>query len=664
MPPTVKTDRDTVPLARTVVAIPPNIGSIKSWTVSDATKLYRVNRWGQGYFAVNNDGHVAVQPNQNPVRQIDLKKLVDQLQLRDLNPPLLIRLTDILKHRIQSLHTAFHTATTRHNYRGGYRCVYPIKVNQQQHVVADIRRFSQPLGFGIEVGSKPELLAVMSLIDDETTPIICNGFKDKSYIEAVILAHKVGKHVIPVVEQYSELALIIRFAKQHGVRPPIGIRMKLATQGCGRWEASGGMRSKFGLFTTELLAAVEVLRKEDMLDCFNLLHGHLGSQIPDVGNLNRAVTELARTYVQLDKLGVGLHSIDVGGGLGVDYDGSKSDFESSVNYSLDDYANSVVMQISQVCDEMGVEHPQIINESGRAIVAYHSVLIFNVIDCDKSPSSDSPVEERNIETTSLPTPIQKLCHINGKLNSQNLRHCMDDAQVAWDETLRLFSCGDCSLANRSLAEKVFYKISRRTQEHLLQKQNPALDLTDLQATLARTYYANFSVFQSLPDNWAIGQLFPIMPIHRLNERPTCRGTLVDITCDSDGAIDRFIDQQRTKPVLELHDFQVRKDHGYYLGAFLIGAYQEILGDMHNLFGNTHAVHVSLDDNDQVQINKVIKGDTVSEVLHNVQYNADELMCSMQRCVDRALAANKITIEEGSLLIRLYKMGLEGYTYLN
>ncbi len=636
------------------------------WHIEDSAALYDIARWGQGYFTVNRAGHVEIHPDKTPARRIALKQLVDSLRRRGVQLPLLIRFADILKHRIGELYEAFRKAIAETEYRGGYTCVYPIKVNQQRHVVKEILNFGRPFGFGVEAGSKPELLAAMALVEDDATPIICNGFKDDEYIEAVILAAKLGKNIIPVVEKFSELELIAKYAKVHDVRPHIGVRVKLAARGAGRWESSGGARSKFGLFPSEVIDAVDFLRDRNMLDCLRLLHFHLGSQINNIRNIKAAITELTRVYVELRKAGAAVETLDVGGGLGVDYDGSKTDTDSSMNYTLQEYANDVIYHVMEVCDQAKVPHPRIITESGRAMVAYHSVLVFNVlgrIGFDQfAPPQDLSAEKR----AELPKPVQVLWESNQFLSPENYREYYHDAQQAREQTLNLFNLGYCSLRDRALAEKLFYSICRKVQALARSVEDRPEELAGLDAELSDTYFCNWSIFQSLPDSWAIEQLFPIMPIHRLEERPTSRGIIGDITCDSDGKIDRFLNGRNPVPksVLELHRYDGREDEGdYLLGAFLVGAYQEILGDMHNLFGDTNAVHVRLDDQGKPHIDAFIEGDTVREVLNYVAYSANELRRSMRERVNLAIANGRLSRDESELLLRFYESGLEGYTYL-
>ena len=631
-----------------------------AWSVAESAKLYGVKNWGNGYFGMNDAGNVVVHPTADPNLSIDLKQLVDDLRGRDVQVPILIRFTDILKHRVGQIDKAFKTAIREMNYGGRYRCVYPIKVNQQRHVVEEIHEFGKEYGFGLEAGSKPELMAVLGIVDDNDTPIVCNGFKDDEFIEAVILATKIGRTIIPVVEKFSELEAIVKFAKIHNVRPKIGVRVKLSAKGAGRWEQSGGVRSKFGLFVSEIVAALEFLRKHEMGDCLSLLHYHLGSQINNIRAIKSAINELVRVYTELQRLGAGMEYIDVGGGLGVDYDGSKTNFESSINYGLQEYANDIVFHIKEVCDQAGVKHPTIISESGRAMVAYHSVLVFNVIGWSGFTRFNLPESFTAEQRDAMPQPVQTLIDTFRDVNEQNFTECYHDAQVAKDAVLNLFGLGYCTLEHRSLAEEVYYGICFKILQLTRKMTYVPEEFDGLESTLSDTYFCNLSVFQSMPDSWAIDQLFPIMPIHRLNEEPNCRGILADITCDSDGKIDRFIDRRDVKHVLELHPYQ---NDDYLIGAFLVGAYQEILGDLHNLLGDTNAVHVTVDPTGQVCVDEIVEGDSVKEVLSYVQYNPEELMRSMRKTVDRALRENKLTIDESRTLLRFYEQGLEGYTYL-
>jgi arginine decarboxylase len=626
------------------------------FTVTDATELYEVDRWGKGYFSISAAGDVLVHPTKVPESSINLKELTDHLMLRGIQLPVLIRFRDILRHRVGDIHNAFRTAIAQHQYEGRYVCVYPIKVNQQRQVVEEVLDFGREYGFGLEAGSKPELLAVMAQAYNDT-PIICNGFKDDEFIEMAMLAQKIGRQVIPVVEKYTELGLILKYAEKVGVRPQIGMRVKLAARGGGRWQGSGGYRSKFGLTVAEVLRGLDELRALGMQDCFKLLHFHLGSQIPNIRIVKGALNEAARIYTELVKAGAGLEYLDVGGGLGVDYDGSQTNFESSVNYTIEEYANDVVYHIQTVCDDAGVKHPTIVSESGRAIVAYHSVLIFNVLGVaafgeEKIPSTISAKEAEQ--------PLIDLLETYQNLSARNALESYHDAQQSLDMALNLFSGGYLPLDQRCQAENLYWAILVKLKKLVAQMEDVPEDLQGLDDTMADTYFCNFSLFQSSPDSWAIKQLFPVMPIHRLDVRPTHHAVLGDITCDSDGKIDQFIDRRDVKRTLPLHTVN---GEPYYLGVFLVGAYQEILGDLHNLFGDTHAVHVSLDENGGVVIDEVIKGDTVKEVLDYVEFDAATLIRKLRNDVELAVRQGKIGFEESGSLLEFYEQGLHGYTYL-
>lgn len=640
----------------------PTHTTASNWTPADSAALYRVDDWGQGLFRINEQGNLAVCPTGNDGPQIDLKQLTDDLQQRDLSTPLLIRFTDILKHRLDAIAGAFTTAIDDHDYRGGYQAVYPIKVNQQRHVVEEMLEHGSAHRFGLEAGSKPELLAVMAMVDDPDTPIICNGFKDASFIEAVILATKLGKNIIPVIEKFSELQLIIDQAKAHGVRPKFGVRVKLATRGTGRWEHSAGERSKFGLFVSEVLDLVERLRDEDMLDCLTLLHCHVGSQLNDIRKIKPVVTELGRVYAELRKMGAGLNTVDVGGGLGVDYDGTASARDSSMNYSLQEYANDIVFHLYNVCEATGTPHPRIITESGRAMAAHHSVLIFDVLGWSGFDRFELPTTFSDDVLEAMPQPVRTLAEAYTGLTEQNYSEYYHDAQVARDQALSLFNLGYCSIEHRGLAERLFFSIGSKVLRYVRKLDEIPAEFASLQVMLSDIYFCNCSIFQSLPDHWAIDQTFPVLPIHRHTEEPSCRGILADITCDSDGKIDQFIPSHgdtAPKRTLPLHAFTGAK---YYLAACLVGAYQETLGDLHNLFGDTNAVHVGLDDG-QVKISEVVEGDTVREVLSYVQYEPEDLRRKFSKSIEAAVQKDKLTLDEARTLRRFYERGLNESTYL-
>jgi len=625
------------------------------WTTADSSELYDVASWGKGYFSVGQNGHLYVHPDKDPGRSVDLKELVDTLVLRGISLPILIRFAEILRHRLSEVHDAFQAAIAEHGYKGSYCCVYPIKVNQQRQVVEEVFRFGRPFKYGLEAGSKPELLAVLAIADNDT-PIMCNGFKDDEYIEMVMLATKIGRQITTVIEKYTELDLVARHAQRIGVRPRIGLRLKLASRGSGRWKSSGGFRSKFGLTVSEAVRALDQLKQLGMADCLELLHFHLGSQITNIRHIKQAVIEGVRIYAELARAGAGLKYLDVGGGLGIDYDGSQTDFESSVNYTLQEYANDVVYHVQNVCDEAGVAHPTIISESGRAVVAYHSMLVFDVLGVSGFGEQDTAPEISD----EMEQPLIDLRETYKGLSTKNLLESFHDAQQALDQALNLFSLGYLPIEQRCLAENLYWAMCRRIKRLAADLEFFPEELEGLDAMLSDTYFCNFSIFQSMPDSWAIKQLFPIMPIHRLEEKPTRAAVLGDISCDSDGKIDQFIDRRDVKRTLPLHPFNGSE---YYLGAFLIGAYQEILGDLHNLFGDTNAVHVSLNGNGEIILDNVIKGDTVREVLDYVQFRAESLLGQFRKDVEAALREGKIGYEESGRLLRFYEEGLNGYTYL-
>jgi arginine decarboxylase len=625
------------------------------WTTTDAEELYDVSRWGKGYFSVGDNGHLFVHPTKEASRSIDLKQLVDTLGWRGISLPILIRFADIIRHRLGELHQAFDSSIREHGYQGGYCCVYPIKVNQQRQVVEEVFNFGRAYHFGLEAGSKPELLAVLAIADN-ATPIICNGFKDDEYIEMVMLARKIGRQITPVVEKYTELELIAKHAEKVGVKPTIGLRVKLASRGSGRWKSSGGYRSKFGLTVSEALKAVEFLKERGMESSLQLLHFHLGSQITNIRQIKGAVIEAARIYVDLKKAGTGLNYLDVGGGLGIDYDGSQTDFESSVNYTLEEYARDVVYHIQSICDEAEVPHPTIITESGRAITAYHSLLVFNVLGVSGFGEEDLPA--------SVPEDCEQaltdLFETHRSLTKKNLLETYHDAQQALDSALNLFNLGYLPLDQRSLAENFYWAICRKILRFAKELDFFPEELEGLDGLLSDTYFCNFSLFQSMPDSWAVKQLFPIMPIHRLDESPTRSAVLGDISCDSDGKVDQFIDRRDVKKTLPLHTLN---SESYILGAFLLGAYQEILGDLHNLLGDTNAVHVSLDEHGDVVLETVVQGDTVREVLDYVQYNSQSLLDEFRKDVELAVREQRVGYEEAGRLLKFYEEGLQGYTYL-
>ena len=627
----------------------------EQWSPTEADEAYEVSRWSNQYFSVGTNGNVQVHPRRHHDMPVDLMDLIDRLRLRGVDMPVLIRFNDILKDRLDQIREAFQQAIHEHDYRSEYYCIYPVKVNQQRQVVEQILEHGRHHPIGLEVGSKPELLAVIALVDDDR-PIICNGFKDASFIEMALISQKIGRSVIPVVEKSNELDLIIELAQAIGVRPRIGMRVKLSARGSGRWQASGGHQSKFGLTVTGILQAVERLESIGMADCFELLHFHLGSQITNIRHIKAALIEAARVYADLVRRGTGLKYLDVGGGLGVDYDGSQTNFESSANYTLQEYANDVIYHVQTVCDDADVPHPTIMSESGRAIAAYHSVLVTEVVDV-ASPT-EAPIPEQLPEH--FEQPLFDLFDTYNDITVRNLLERFHDAQQALDMVNSAFATGHLPLDQRSIAETLYWSICRQIRSCANQLEFIPEELEKLDHLLAETYFCNFSIFQSLPDSWAIKQLFPVMPIHRLCEEPSQLAVLGDITCDSDGKLSHFIDRRGVARTLRVHSPNLRP---YYLGVFLVGAYQEILGDLHNLFGDTNAVHVTL-DGDDVILDSTIKGDTVSEVLHYVQYNDEELLAKLQRSVEIAVRHALIDHRVAGRFLSVYEAGLRDYTYLN
>ncbi|MEO1992221.1 MAG: biosynthetic arginine decarboxylase [Pirellulales bacterium] len=628
---------------------------VDTWSIADAADLYEVARWGNGYFSVSPSGTLRVHPNKDPSAGIDLKQLVDRLQQRGIDLPILLRFTGILQHRLSEIHQAFKHAIQESGFQGEYCCVYPTKVNQQRQVVEEVLRFGKEYQFGVEAGSKPELLAVIALTDNDT-PIICNGFKDDEFVEMAMLAQKIGRQIIPVVERFSELQMILECSERVGVRPKIGMRLKLATRGSGRWQSSGGFRSKFGLTVSELIRGLEVLQAQGMQDCFQLLHFHQGSQITNIRHIKAALNEASRVYTELVKRGAGLRYIDVGGGLGVDYDGSQTNFESSVNYSLQEYANDVVYQVQNACDESGVAHPTIISESGRAVVAYHSMLIFSVLGVSEQNGTDGITDISD----DVEQPLHDLRETFQSINVRNLLESFHDAQQSLDMAMNLFAGGYLPLDQRSAVENLYWSICRRIVKLAKQLDFVPEELESLASSLSDTYFCNFSLFQSIPDSWAIKQLFPVLPIHRLDERPEQNAVLGDVTCDSDGKIDHFINRRDVRRTLPLHSW---RNEPYYLGAFLIGAYQEILGDLHNLFGDTNAVHISTDERGEAVVDAVVKGDTVREVLDYVEFEPDQLVQQLRTSIEQAVRLGRIGDNEAGRFLRFYEEGLGGYTYL-
>jgi arginine decarboxylase len=643
--------------------------SARPWTIEDSEHLYRINGWGEPYFSINAAGHVTVSPQGDRGGSLDLYELVNALKQRNLSLPLLIRFSDILEDRIERLNAAFAKAIARYNYGGTYRGVFPIKCNQHRHIIEDLVEFGKPHQFGLEAGSKPELMIVLAMLDSTSGGlVICNGYKDREYIETAILARRLGHTPIIVLEQPEEVDLVIAASQKLNLKPIVGVRGKLSTKWKGQWASTAGDRAKFGLSVPEMIRAVDKLRDADLLDSLQLLHFHIGSQISDIKTLKEALREASQIYVELHQLGANMQYLDVGGGLGVDYDGSQTNFCASKNYNMQNYANDVVAYVKDACSQRKIPVPTLVSESGRAIASHQSVLVFDVLgtsevlaELPEPPTEDDPLVLRNLYET------------YGAIAVDNYQESYNDAVEFKQEVIGQFNYGGLSLSDRAKAERIYWACCKKILDIVRHQQGYIPDdFDELERSLAAIYYVNLSIFQSAPDTWAIDQLFPIMPIHRLNEEPTERGTLADLTCDSDGKIDQFIDlKQEVKSVLELHALEPNEPlepnqpayKPYYLALFLGGAYQEIMGSLHNLFGDTNTVHIQLTPKGY-EIEHVLKGDTMKEVLSYVQYDAEDLVENIRRRTEKALQANQITLAEAQLLLQNYESSLNRYTYLS
>lgn len=626
-----------------------------NWTIEDSENLYRIQGWGEPYFSINAAGHITVSPKGDRGGSLDLFELVTALKLRNIDLPLLIRFSDILEDRIERLNACFSKAIARYNYPGRYRGVFPVKCNQQRHLIEALVRFGQPHQFGLEAGSKPELLIALATLDTPGALLICNGYKDREYIETAMLAQRLGQTPIIVLEQVEEVQLVIEASQKLGIQPLLGARAKLSAKGIGRWGTSAGDRAKFGLTIPEILAAVEQLRAANLLDSLQLLHFHIGSQISAISVIKDALREAGQIYVELAKLGARMQYLDVGGGLGVDYDGSKTNFHASKNYNMQNYANDVVAAIKEACVQGQIPVPTLISESGRAIASHQSVLIFDVLG-----TSEVRTELPVTPTDDAPLVIRNLYETYQSIAPDNYQETYHDAIQFKEEAISMFGFGVLSLAERAKAEKLFWACCQKILAIARQQDYVPDDLEDLERIMASIYYINLSVFQSAPDSWAIDQLFPIMPIHRLDQEPSQRAILADLTCDSDGKIDQFIDLRDVKSVLELHP--LNSGEPYYLGMFLNGAYQEIMGNLHNLFGDTNAVHIRLSPKGY-EIEHVVRGDTMREVLGYVQYKSEDLIESIRRQAEQALQDRQITLQESQRLLQNYERSLRSYTYL-
>lgn len=634
------------------------------WAPADSAALYMVGGWGAETFEVGTNGHMMVLPRGPGGPKVDLYEVVQGLAERGVGTPVLIGFQDLLERRMRLMCQAFSEAIAECGYSGAYAAVYPTKVNQHRYLVEQIERFGRELDFGLEVGSKPELLAVMGLTTGSPDRlIICNGFKEAKYIRHYLLATKLGRRIVAVIENMSELEVILRESREAGIRPRIGVRVKLSRAGSGRWHESTGEKAKFGLAIPGVLEVFHRLREAGMLDCLELLHCHMGSQITDIQVVNAGIAELAQVFVGLQKMGASLKYIDVGGGLGVDYDGSQTNWDFSTNYTLSEYAMTVVYRIQSVCDDAGIEHPTIVTEAGRAIVSHHSVLVFDVRGAsrvDRWAVSEDELE-RLAADDALPRVVSDLVDAARQVKAESLLESYHEAVQAHQEAVTLLSVGHLSLAHRGLVDRLYWSVCLKIHELTRDLEVVPEELADLEYKISDTYFCNLSVFQSLPDSWAIDQVFPVLPIHRLDEEPLRRATLADITCDSDGHIDHFVDLRDVASTLPVHE--LRPGEPYYIGAFLVGAYQETLGDLHNLFGDTHLVHITVDDVGGWSVEELVEGDTVNEVLEYLQYDHRQLYQAIRRDCERSVREGRMTASESRGLLAAYDGGLTGYTYL-
>src|SRR5512136_1685022 len=635
------------------------------WDIQRARNLYNIHRWGAEYFDINEAGHVVAKPLRDAGASVDLTDVIEEAKARGLKFPVLIRFQDILRHRVESINLAFRNSIAEFDYQGKYRGVFPIKVNQLREVVEEILDAGKPYDFGLEVGSKPELFAGLALQKDIGSLIICNGYKDAEFIKMALLGTKLGKRVIMVVEKLEELRQIIAVSKQLGVEPTVGIRARLLAKGAGRWAESGGENAKFGLSTAEILAATDMLKAENLGHCLKLLHFHIGSQVPDILTVKKAVQEAARLYAKLHKMGFQIEFLDVGGGLGVDYDGSRSAFDSSTNYTLQEYTNDIIYYVAEVCNTEKVPHPNIISESGRAVVAQHSVLIVEVFGAiEKIRASENFAYGESEHAL-----VKELLDIEKNLPKLNKLEAYHDALERKEDAQHMFTLGMFDLPDKAKIEHLYWQISQDVVESFKGQAYVPEEIRKLEDSLGDQYLCNFSVFQSLIDHWALGQLFPVMPVNRLNERPSREATLVDITCDSDGQVNKFIDLRDVRDTLSLHPL-IANGNGlpepYYLGIFLMGAYQDIMGDLHNLFGRVNEVHVFLDPDEPAgyYVEEIIEGTTIAQALDSVQYDEKELKRQMKAQVDEAIKSDRMKPSDAMRLLDDYERGLKEYTYLS
>lgn len=635
---------------------PENTSTDNHWSPAKSAELYGVDGWAHGFFGVNDDGHVTVKlQGSNGKKDVSLHKLIEGLKDRGTDMPVLLRFRDLLQSRITELNESFREAIKNVNYKGEYRGVYPIKVNQQRQVIEEITQFGERYHYGLEAGSKPELIAALAHMHDPQAYLICNGYKDEEFIDLALNAQKMGLKVMLVLEMPSELALVLERSRKLGVLPNLGVRVRLSTRGDGHWQESAGDKSVFGLSAAQVIEVVDSLKESGHLGCLKMLHYHQGSQIPNIASIREGATEVTRMYCDLVKEGAPMGVLDMGGGMAIDYDGSHTNFSASCNYSVLEYCTDVIETIMQVCDKVGVQHPNLISESGRAVVAYYSVLVFNILDVSTVQTTDEapPVPEN------APQNLVNLIHVNKDLKMGNLQECFNDATYYRDQVRANFIYGNATLRERGLAEAWFWHIMTRISKLMQELEVIPEELREVSDTLVDFYYGNFSLFQSLPDSWAIKQLFPVLPIHRLDERPRQRAVLADITCDCDGKIDRFIDREDVKNVLPLHS--LKPNESYYVGVFLVGAYQETLGDLHNLLGDTNVVGVHL-ENDKPVYTHEVEGDTVADVLSYVEYEPKELVTRFRSFAEKAVNQGRISPKERREVMDLFRAGLNGYTY--
>lgn len=629
---------------------------MRKWRVEDSAELYNINGWGMKYFSINERGHVTVTPREG-YASVDLKDVMDELRVRDVSAPVLLRFPDILDNRIEKISRCFKQASEEYDYQGQNFIIYPIKVNQMRPVVEEIVSHGKKFNIGLEAGSKPELHAVLATNIDENSLIICNGYKDENFIELALLAQKMGRKIYIVAEKLNEIRMIATISKRLNVRPNIGIRIKISSSGSGKWEESGGDQSKFGLNSSELLEALDLLNRRELMDCLKLIHFHIGSQVTKIRHIKNALREAMQFYVQLSRMGCDIDFVDIGGGLGVDYDGTRSSSSgSSMNYTIQEYANDSVSALVDACVKNGIKQPNIITESGRSLSAHHSVLVFEVLETTQLPmwkdSQELPEDAHEL--------VRELYNIWDKIDQQRVFEYWHDALQIREEALDLFSLGMLDLTTRAQIEKLFWSVARDVSDIASSMKHPPEELRRVKKMIPDKYFCNFSLFQSLTDAWSIDQVFPIIPISRLDEKPTRTCTIQDMTCDSDGKLAHFITSGGIASSLPVHS--LKNGEQYYIGVFLVGAYQEILGDMHNLFGDTNAVHISV-YKDRYEIDRVIDGETVEEVLDYVQYNSKKLVRNVEAWVTASMKAGRIAPEEGRAFVSNYRSGLYGYTYL-